>query len=209
MSLEVATWVTPVATVLLAVGAAITATFAYRALQKQSAEVKAIEQQVSDQKELTARQADLLKVQTGQLELQQRQFKQQEDDRRRDQASRLVMRTETYTASPLRQAQRAAGERKAIAVYVTNTSEQPVYDLTVNWRKGTARWDEPERLPILTAGEAQRFSRNLPDNLPQNVDRSLYSAVVIFRDRNQVWWRTRPDGRFEELPPGSEPPHSW
>jgi hypothetical protein len=59
------------------------------------------------------------------------------------------------------------------------------------------------------AGEAQRFSRNLPDNLPQNVDRSLYSAVVIFRDRNQVWWRTRPDGRFEELPPGAEPPHSW
>lgn len=206
-----ATLLTAVATAVLAVFAVVTAWYARKAFQKQSQEVRAIEQQVSDQEELTAKQAGLLEVQAGQLKLQQQQFDQQQEDRRLDQASRVFMWTETGPNPAISQVQRATtpGAYEMAAVHVKNTSEQPVHDLFVSWRKGTAPWDAPDRLAVLMPGQQQDFTRALPDNLPPSVDRSLYGAVVIFRDRNQVWWRTRPDGRLEELPPGSEPPHSW
>jgi hypothetical protein len=211
MSMLGATILAAVATAVLALFAIVTAWYARKAFLKQSQEVLAIEQQVSDQKELTARQADLLKVQADQLKLQQQEYGQQQEDRRLDQASRVFMWAETGPDPAISQVQRTTtpGTYEMVAVHVKNTSGQPVYDLTINWRKGTAPWDEPDHLAVLMPDQQQNFTRALPDNLPPGVDRSLYSAVVIFRDRNQAWWRTRPDGRFEELPPGSEPPHSW
>lgn len=228
MSLLAATILTAWATVVLAVFAIVTAWFAWRAYRKQSREVAVIERQVTDQQELTRQQAEQLKVQTSQLGLQQRQFEQQQADRHSDQASRIFITSE-ITEDPMRGAtvrerakqarrameqpehQKAMGEPnyQTLNVQVTNTSQQPVYDLHINWRKGTAPWAQPERVPVLSPGAELKFARPLPDDLTPSVDRSLFSAVVIFRDRNQVWWRTRPDGRSEELGPGEEPPHSW
>jgi hypothetical protein len=63
-----------IGTLVLAMFAVVTAWYARKAFREQSREVAAIEQQVKDGRELAERQADLLKVQSGQLELQQRQF---------------------------------------------------------------------------------------------------------------------------------------
>jgi len=60
---------TAVANVVLAVFAIITGVLAALAFLKQSREVRAIERQVSDEQEVTAQQAQLLPVQTGQLEV--------------------------------------------------------------------------------------------------------------------------------------------
>ncbi len=206
-----ATLITAIATGVLALFAIVTAWYARRAFLKQSREVAAIEQQVSDQKELTARQADLLRLQGEQLDLQRRQFDQEQHRRRRDQASRIFVWTETGTNPAVNQAQRVTtpGNYDVVIAYVQNTSQEPIYDLTISWRQGVARWSEPTHLPVLLPGPLQDFMRSLPDELPPGIDRSVFSAVVIFRDRDQVWWRTRPGGKFEELEPGAEPPHSW
>jgi hypothetical protein len=77
MSLIFATQLTAVATAVLAVFAIFTAWYARRAFLKQSQEVRAIESQVKDQQEVTRQQAELLKIQSGQLELQHQQFEDQ------------------------------------------------------------------------------------------------------------------------------------
>jgi hypothetical protein len=70
MTLLVATQITAVATAILAAGAIVTAVFAILAFRKQSAEVTTLQQQAEDQQKLTSQQAELLNIQSGQLELQ-------------------------------------------------------------------------------------------------------------------------------------------
>ena len=70
MSLVIATWTGAIATVVLAVGAIVTSVFATRAFRKQSEEVRLLQQASADQQELARQQAELLKVQAGQLDLQ-------------------------------------------------------------------------------------------------------------------------------------------
>jgi hypothetical protein len=167
MSLIFATQLTAVATVVLAAFAIVTAWYARRAFLKQSQEVRAIEQQVKDQQELTRQQADLLNVQSGQLELQRQQFAQEQADRRRAQASRVFI---TISRDP----SQGASDPGTVTVRVTNTSQQPVYDLTIGWRKGTAPWDGPDSEEVLMPEASAVRIRSLPDGLPANADRSLY-----------------------------------
>ena len=89
MSLEVATWVTAIATVVLAISASLRRKFAWDALQKQSAEVKAIEQQVSDQKDLAASQAEMLQLQAGELRRAAADRDREALERRRSRAAGL------------------------------------------------------------------------------------------------------------------------
>ena len=71
------TLLTAIATLGLAVLAVVTAWYARKAFREQSREVAAIEQQVKDEQEVTRQQAELLKVQTGQLEVLRAQFDDQ------------------------------------------------------------------------------------------------------------------------------------
>ncbi len=95
MSSDLSGEITAIATAVLAVFAIVTAIYAVRAFRKQSEEVSAIERQVKDQQELTRRQAKLLEIQSGQLELLRQQFDDQLAERRRAQASRVIFWTET------------------------------------------------------------------------------------------------------------------
>lgn len=204
MSLLGATILTAVATAVLAVGAIVTAVLAWLAFRKQSREVAAIEQQVSDQKDLTAQQAKLLEVQAGQLELQRRQFEQEQADRRRAQASRIFFTVSRGDKSTT-QVQRATGvpDPGNVTVRVTNTSQQPVYDLRICWRKDTAAWGEDGTAEILMPEASAVRMHPFPDGLPATVDRSLFGAVVRFRDAAGVRWLLRPDGQLAEEAPSS------
>jgi hypothetical protein len=77
MSLEVATWVTAIATFILASFAVVTAWYARKAFREQSREVAAIEQQVKDGQDISRQQSELLKVQSGQLEVLRAQLEDQ------------------------------------------------------------------------------------------------------------------------------------
>jgi hypothetical protein len=144
-----ATWVTAIATGLLAIFAIVTAIFAIKAFGKQSEEVGAIQKQVHDQETLTSQQAELLKVQSGQLELQRQQLDEQRainakqievlelqarelseslderkremDGRRRAQATRVFIREERLDRDPrVTQAQAAASGSAAGPVIVAH-----------------------------------------------------------------------------------------
>jgi hypothetical protein len=56
---------------------------AYLAFRKQSRAIRAIEKQVADQQEVTRQHGELLKLQSGQPDLQRQQFDQQAAERRR------------------------------------------------------------------------------------------------------------------------------
>jgi hypothetical protein len=196
MSLIFATQLAAVATAVLAVFAIVTGIYAIRAFRKQSQEVSAIERQVKDQQELTQQQAKLLEIQSGQLDLQRRQFDDQLAERRRAQASCVFIWTETRVDERFRE--RPAPED--VSAKIKNTSGQPVYDLTIGWHKGTAPWGEPDHIPVLMpSGEVTRI-RTLPADRPAAVDRTLFGAVARFRDAAGVHWRLRPDGQLDEEP---------
>jgi hypothetical protein len=70
---------TAIGTVVLAAFAVVTAVYARKAFREESREVAAIEQQVKDEQEVTRQQAELLKVQTGQLEVLRDQLQDQRE----------------------------------------------------------------------------------------------------------------------------------
>jgi len=196
MSVDVSGEVTAIATSVLAFFAIVTAVFAVLAFLKQSREVRAIERQVTDQQELTQQQGELLRVQSGQLELQRQQFADQLAERRRAQVSCVFiwieLEVDVITAG--------RPPREDVIAQVRNTSAQPIYDLTVGWHRGTAPWGEPDHFPVLTPGDLARRRRTLPEDLPTTVDRALYGAVARFRDAAAVHWRLRSDGQLDEEP---------
>jgi hypothetical protein len=194
--------ITAIATAVLAAFAIITAVFAVLAFLKQSREVRAIERQVTDQQELTQQQAKLLRVQSGQLELQREQFADQLAERRRAQASCVFIWTETGPDPRRTDAQIEKGVpwREGITAHISNTSAQPVYDLTVGWHRRTAPWGEPDQVPVLMPGEQEDLTRTFPDDLPATMDYTLFGAVARFRDAAAVHWRLRPDGQLDEEP---------
>jgi hypothetical protein len=204
MSLEAATWVTAVATVLLAVGAAITATFAYQALQRQSAEVKAIEQQVSDQKDLAASQAEMLKLQGGELKRAAAERNREALERRRVQAVQVYV----WQAPVHAEVDGHAIPEMTMEVYFRNTSQQPVYHLRVKWHVVTSDIRKVTYStyyqPILMPGAEDRDRP--PVSTADLAEPDDATAVVTFRDRAGVWWRSTPDGDLEEQPSPALPP---
>lgn len=220
MSLLVATQLTALATTVLAVFAIVTAAFAVLAFRKQSQEVGAIERQVADQQELTRQQAELLKVQSGQLDIQRQQFADQreanarqaevfelqtaelrdsileraleEEERRRAQASRVFIREERHTGL------KTGRERvlPCITATVQNASDQPVYDAELRWQRGSAKHDDPnpEPLGMIMPGTEASGSREFPSD----AEMVASSAVLTFRDAAGVIWLCRPDGSLRD-----------
>jgi hypothetical protein len=156
-----------VATAILALFAIVTAWYARRAFLKQSREVAAVERQVADGQEVARQQAELLRVHSGQLELQRRQFERDQDERRRSQASRVFVWTERGYDERFPDAT-ASGDHDTLTVYVTNTSQQPVYDLAISWHLGDAPWetDGKDEESVLMPGSQWGVTRNLPPRLP-------------------------------------------
>lgn len=224
MTSDLSAEITAIATAVLALFAIATAYYARRAFLKQSQEVRAIEQQVKDQEELSRRQADLLQVQSGQLELQRHQFDEQRKlnerqsevlelqaeelresldqrkieavERRSSQALQVLVQEERYTYQAVGKA-----TEKDITVYVSNTSQQPIYEVWFSWHSGDKSYAQNRRDEPLMPGGKDHDSAQVP----LDVDPDEFGAVVIFRDRAGVWWRARPDGRLDEVEPGSKP----
>jgi hypothetical protein len=222
MSLLVATQITAAATAVLALFAIVTAVFAFLAFRKQSAEVATLERQATDQQELTRQQGELLQVQAGQLDLQQQQLDEQRkvneqqasvlelqakelqeslDERKRDreqrhraQASRVFISEEHegYSAAY----RRGAPEASFVTAKVTNTSDQPIYNVALRWHRGSASHGDPNPEPVGTMMPGDSVART--QNFPPGTNMAVSGAVVRFHDASGVEWLRRPDGGLAE-----------
>lgn len=181
-----------IGTIVLAVLAIITAVYAIRAYRAQSIELK-------DQRDLNAKQTPVLELQAKELQEALDERKREAGERRRAQATGVYI-TIDRGGMATTQAQRASGVRDPgfATARVTNTSNQPVYDLVISWHKGTAPWGDPDTADVLMPVDYLERMRAFPDNLPPTVNLSLFGAVVRFRDAAGVHWLSRPDGKLTE-----------
>jgi hypothetical protein len=213
---------TAIATVVLAVFAVVTAWYARKAFREQSREVAAIEQQVNDEQEVTRQQGELLKIQSGQLELQRQQLDDQRkasaaqadvlklqaeelreslDERKREaERRRRAQAAMVFLAQTLSSVQKGLGDPGPASISATavvvNSSDQPVYDAELLWRRGSANWGQPNPEPlgaILPGGQPHR-SREFPPDTNMNVS----GAILRFTDAAGVRWIRRPDGYLGE-----------
>jgi len=210
MSLIFATQLTAIATAVLAVFAIVTAVFAIRAFRKQSQEVsdqasmlKIQSEQLAEQRKVNGEQIGVLALQAAELRESLEERTRDTAERRRAQASCVFIWTELGLDPNWTQAQRASGKfaPDAVIAHIKNTSEQPVYDLTISWHKGTAPWALPDHIPVLMPDVQKDRVHTMDPDLPGNVDRSLFGAVARFRDAAGVHWLLRPDGQLDEEPP--------
>lgn len=212
---DIPTWITGIATAVLAVFAIVTAWYASQAFRKQSQEVTAIEQQVKDEQALTRQQTELLKIQSGQLDLQSKQLddqrqanarqaevlelqaselresldqrKREAELRHRDQANRVFI-AETRPAQP--------EGLPSVTAYVKNTSDQPIYDLELRWHLGSAGYGDPNPEPLGNLMPGMETNRTR--EFPRGTNLAASGAVVTFRDTAGVTWIRRPDGSLVE-----------
>jgi aconitase A len=220
MSLIFATQLSAVATVTLAVFAVVTGVFAFLAFRKQSEEVRAIEQQVKDAQELTRQQAELLKVQSGQLELQRHQVNDQLQANAR-QADVLELQA-TELRESLEQRKRDAEEQRraqasrvfisqrestlflptgqmgvpALTATVVNSSDQPIYDAELYWRRGSAGYGDPNPEILSTVMPGAEIAKGR--SFPRGTSLDVSGAVLSFRDAGGISWTRRPDGGLVE-----------
>jgi hypothetical protein len=157
MSLIGATVFIGIATSVLAVGSWVAAVYAVRAFRKQTVEVKTLKDEAERRGKLTDQQTEVLKA-------QKQWFDDQHSEQRRAQASMVFITTATGP-DPRRieeQIEKGVPWREGVTAHVKNSSGQPVYDLTIDWRQGTARWGEPDYIPVLMPGSQQdRTSRKV------------------------------------------------
>jgi hypothetical protein len=226
MSLIFATQLTAVATAVLAGFAIITAIVAGLAFRKQSQEVSAIEQQVKDARDLASKQADLLQIQSGQLDLQRQQLEDQRNanarqaeilglqatelreslqdrkreaaERRQSQAARVLL-TETrhpYISNP----SVITGGVARVTAAITNGSGAPIYDTELRWHLGSAPHGDPNPQPV---GTIMPHSEKTKDRVfPNNASLSECGAVATFRDAAGIKWMRKADGELMEQASG-------
>jgi hypothetical protein len=225
MSLLEAAQVTAVATVALAVGAIVTAVFAFLAFRKQSQEVRSIERQVKDQEKLTAQQAELLRIQAEQADVQRQQLEAQREVNARQAEVTAVqadeLRESLEERKRAREQQHSAQAARvfvwqepgidpsslpgtpAVVAHIRNDSDQPVYGVVLVWRGGSMERGRAvigAIMPGLEAEDAQP--------VPEGTAPGMLSVIAFFRDAGRAYWRARPDGWFGELSAEEAPSES-
>ncbi len=201
--MSTATWIAALATVALAIGVIVAASFA------RTASV-ALSRQLVAQQELTARLAEA-------LQLHARELGQAYDERRRSQASRVFI--ELDRVAPPRHGSVGADDRRSagpdkqpwrVTATVRNTSDQPVYDMYVIWQLGTVRMGKPDPVARLLPAEHVCFERGqhtdahaADADLHAPSDPSALTAFLTFRDTAGIRWTVREDGTLSDVAPAS------
>ena len=224
MSLLTATQITAIATSVLAFFAVVTAVFAYLAFRGQSAEVTSLEQQAKSQAKLLKIQSDQLDAQHDQLYEQQKlnikqtevlglqlqelqatlaERKREAEGQRRAQASKVFLWEEDLNRNPLLQPGMSEGRLPGetytgifAAAHVVNSSDQPIYNAELRWRRGSSSWGEPNPEPLSTIMPGKEVTR--VRQFPRDTNMTVSGAVLTFRDAAGVTWLRRRDGELME-----------
>jgi hypothetical protein len=174
MSMLVAAQVLAIATAALAVLAVPAGLFAGLAFRKQSAEVK----------------------------LLQEQAKRDSDERRRAQASHVFL-TKTTARVPMPTGPAGSGVAPAVSslvkVRLTNSSDQPVFEVEFTWYWGDRKREPTVRpAPIAVVLPGKGTDQEQPAAF-KGV--GSITADATFRDAAGVWWRRGLGGRLYDLTP--------
>lgn len=198
--MSTATWIVAIATVVLAIGVIIAAWFA------RTASV-ALSGQLTAQRELTAKLAEV-------LQLHARELGHSFDERRRAQACRVFIELDRVV--PVSVGPNGDGKSGSdglsqwhVTAAVRNTSDQPVYDVYVIWQLGTVRMGKPDPVARLLPGELVTFERAASaagTDSAAHPDPAAVNAFLTFRDTAGVRWTVREDGTLSDVAPAS--PHS-
>ena len=227
-----AAWVTAIATAGLLVGAVVTAIFAVRAFREQAREVKTIEQQARHQQELIGQQGELLRVQSGQMDLQRQQLLEQRAVNEKL-AAVADLQAEDLRASLAERVRSAAAIRRAQASRVFLAQEVRALDQATRWFMELGDRADSMRMVAVTVRNTSdqpvydtelRWQRGsapygeppieplgtvLPGNevavsrtYPAETNFDVAGGVVTFRDSAGVTWMRRRDGELLEWPHG-------
>ena len=181
-------WITAITTAGLFIGAIVTAIYAIKTFREQS-------QQLEDQRKINAEQTKVLDLQASELRESLAERKREAERRKIAQASQVFIWTETTDEPVIEGLQRPIGRRMAIIAHLKNTSQQPVYDLAIVWRKRTDPWGEPDMIGlVLMPGQEASRMRIIDPSLPGHGNLSLFEAVAHFRDAAGWHWRANADG---------------
>jgi len=202
-----ATWVLAIATMVLALGAALTVLFAKRAFDKQSEEVRTLADQLKvsceqfeEQKRLNARQTDVLDLQQQDLResLEQRQFAQ----------AALIYVTNDYFSGRSRGSSEEIVEGRTarlptVTATIFNASPQPIYDVRVMWvdARDLKEAGDCDFLHTIRPGEHRVAEKELPPGSPS--DTAI--PVAYFRDALGRRWTLLQDGYLDRVEPGKGP----
>jgi hypothetical protein len=177
-------------------------------LKVQAGQLDVQRQQLDDRRAINEKQAEVAALQALELRESLNERKREADARRRAQASRVFIYEEQLDSDPRdpMHGRLVGGDmpQPTVVAHVTNTSQQPVYQVTISWYLGTQPKGQ-RSLPPLMPGADNKDTQPVPTGAPQD----KFGAVAFFRDAAGVTWRTRPDGQLDEIPPGQEPPHTW
>lgn len=166
-------WLAAICTGVLAVGAIVTAVFAFLAFRKQSAQVSLLQEQAL----------------------------QQAAERRRSRAALVYATAQFDPGLPMRPgSDRIATPRVAgVDLMVHNTGSQPVYDVRVHWvdagknsQAGAEDW-----LGTVPPGATHPARRDLP----AGTEPGDFRPVVYFRDAAGLRWTLLADGHLAEVDP--------
>jgi hypothetical protein len=182
-------WVTALGTVGLLAGAVFTAVFAVQAFREQSKEVRLLEDQVSDQRDLALKQVEV-------LSLQAEEIRASLENRRRDQAARVFTWVEVTSHA-----------RGRFRVHVTNSSDRPIYGLTFLLGYGDDNepdyFSKPETVKHVMPRETRMHE---PDEDEHSIlwgtswePDEVWSAVH-FRDASGETWQVNSRGQLERAP---------
>jgi len=182
-------WVTALGTVGLLAGAVFTAVFAVQAFREQSKEVRLLEDQVNDQRDLALKQVEV-------LSLQAEEIRASLENRRRDQAARVFTWVEL-----------ASHARGRFRIHVTNSSDRPIYGLTFLLGYGdddqADYFSKPGAVKHVMPRETTVFE---PDDDEHSIlwgtswePGEVWSAVH-FRDASGETWQVNSRGQMERAP---------
>jgi hypothetical protein len=207
MSADLSGEISAVATTVLALFAILTAILAYLAFRKQSREVRAIEQQVTDQQEVTKQQGELIQIQSEQLAeqrklneeqitifgLQAEELRESLNERKREAVERRRAQA-AQVSIMLKVSGKSREGGPEIEATVTNASErqQPIYNVKLYWHRDRDGYGEPNPELIGTVLNWERETRRR--EFPPGTNPDNCGVILIFRDALRTDWIKTPDG---------------
>lgn len=191
---DIPTWISAIATVGLLAGAIITAAYAIRAFRAQSkagsdqAEMLKVQSgQLEEQRKINAEQTRVLALQAEELKESLAERKREAVERRNAQAAQVHIVLRSI-------AENRADGGQVIRATIVNASErqQPVYDAELYWHLGPDSYGAPNPEPVGTVLNWEKEPRRRV--FPRDADPAACGAVLSFRDALGVRWVKTPDG---------------
>jgi hypothetical protein len=179
------TWLTAIFTIVLAVGAIVTAAFAILAFRKQSAALAKLTAQADDQVETNKKLREAADKQVAEINASLDRLKEENEARRRAQATKVFLWTTPASAgNPIGWAAAVAKPVPKTVAHVRNASDRPVYQLKLAWKIGAATLPPPSQIATLLPGEEKTEDR---DTHP-GAEFDPFGPDLHFTDADGVRW---------------------